>query len=89
MLNKKTDNYVVAQWLLKNDLLTERQALMELGVKNISARVSELKQMGLPVESILKKVVKRNGKAVKVIDYFQIKNKCKGKYTKNFKGLTK
>jgi hypothetical protein len=89
MLNKNTDKYAVIEWLLSKKYLTESEALFDLGIKNLSARISELKQMGFLLQSVIIPVTKRNGKQTKVISHYQQKPKCKTWNKARFKRLTK
>jgi hypothetical protein len=89
-LNKNTDNYILADWLDWTKTITEYTALNTLGIKNLSARISELRQMGFPIDSILKKVTKKStGKQIKVRDYYCIRKGKVGKYRKLYKELNK
>ena len=89
-LNKNTDNYALAYWFEWFKTITEYTALNTLGIKNLSARISELRQMGFPIDSILKKVVKKStGKQIKVRDYYTIRKGKVGVYRKLYKELNK
>lgn len=87
MINKNTDLYSLAEYMSDWHKITERTALIVLGIKNISARISDLKKIGFPVETVLKVVTKRNGRKTKVVDFYTIKKNHIGKYKQLFKKI--
>jgi len=89
-LNKNTDNYILATHFTEFKNITEYWALQALGIKNLSARISELRQMGFPLDSIKKKVTKKStGKQIMVRDYYCIRKGKVGVYRKLYKELSK
>ena len=89
-LNKNTDNYILATHLNNYKRISQRTALMCLGISNLSARISELRQMGFPIDSIKKKVIKKStGKQIMVRDYYTIRKGKVTKYRKLYKEMSK
>jgi len=70
MINPNTDTHAVLEFLRDYGSINERQALMELGVKRLSARIKNIKEDGYTVTTKLKKIEKRSGRMVNVTDMY-------------------
>lgn len=70
MIRPNTDTFAVLEFLKDYGSINERQALIELGVKRLSARINNIKEEGYTVTTKLKKVEKRSGRMVNVTDMY-------------------
>lgn len=60
---------VIKQFLLAGNSLTALQALNHFGCARLAARIDELRNAGLPIESHSIAVTNREGKRVRVAEY--------------------
>jgi hypothetical protein len=51
-------------------MINDREAMMLLGVKRLSARINDLKNEGYKIKTVLKTVLKRSGRKVNVTDRY-------------------
>jgi hypothetical protein len=70
MINPNTDTYAVLNHLERCGMITDREALINLGVKRLSARINDLKNEGYKIRTVLKKVQKRSGRMTNVTDRY-------------------
>lgn len=70
MIRENTDTHAVLCQLKGYGEINEREALMLLGVKRLSARINDLKNEGYKIKTVLKQVVKRSGRKTNVTDRY-------------------
>jgi uncharacterized small protein (DUF1192 family) len=70
MIRENTDTYAVLCQLKGCGEINERDALLVLGVRRLSARINDLKNEGYKIKTVLKSVVKRSGRKVNVTDRY-------------------
>jgi hypothetical protein len=70
MINPHTDTNAVLCHLNGYGMITDREAMMLLGVRRLSARINDLKNEGYNIKTVLKTVVKRSGRKVNVTDRY-------------------
>ena len=75
MINPHTDNYAVLYHLKGYGMITDREALMNLGVRRLSARINDLKNEGYKIKTELKRVLKRSGRYTNVTDRYVLEEK--------------
>jgi hypothetical protein len=83
MINPHTDTYAVLCHLERCGMITDREAMMNLGVKRLSARINDLKNEGYKIKTVLKKVLKkvlkrvlkRSGRYTNVTDRYVLEGK--------------
>lgn len=63
-------NEMLEEYLKNHEGITPLEALNELGIYRLSARVSDLRQAGVEVKREMVTVLNRLGKPVKVARYF-------------------
>ena len=70
MIRPNTDTFAVLEFLKDYGSINERQAMILLGVKRLSARINDLKNEGYKIKTELKTVVKCSGRKVNVTDRY-------------------
>lgn len=63
-------NEMLEEYLKNHDGITPLEAMNELGIYRLSARVADLRQSGVAVKTEMVTVLNRSGKPVKVARYF-------------------
>jgi len=76
MINPHTDTYAVLCQLEGYGSINEREALIQLGIKRLSARINDLKNEGYKIKTVLKTVVKRSGRKTRVTDRYVLEGVC-------------
>lgn len=64
-----TQNEMVLEYLKTHDDITQFDAFVHIGCARLGARIFDLKRMGYPIETKMKKVVKANGETTTVGSY--------------------
>ena len=72
MIRENTDSKAVLDFLTLMGSINERQALLHLGVKRLSARINDIKKEGYKVRTVLKQVIKRSGRRTNVTDRYEL-----------------
>lgn len=66
-MSQKTD---ILAWLGTYGTLTNREAMLKLGVGRLASRVNELRDEGYPIEKIMVQEKKQDGRIVRYARYF-------------------
>lgn len=66
----------VLDYLERYASITQDEALQELGIARLAARIHELRQMGVPILTKLVDVPTRNGRKAKVAVYYLLKQEA-------------
>lgn len=66
----------VLDYLERYASITQGEALQELGIARLAARIHELRQMGVPILTKLVDVPTRNGRKAKVAVYYLLKQEA-------------
>ena len=70
MINPLSDTYCVLSVLRQRGSISESEAMIQLGIKRLSARINDLKNEGYKIKTELKQVVKRSGRKTMVTDRY-------------------
>ena len=65
-----TQTEKVMKYMEQNGGITSAEALSELGIMRLASRISDLKQMGVEVKSVLIKDRNRFGEPIRYARYF-------------------
>lgn len=65
-----TQTEKVMKYMEQNGGITSAEALSELGIMRLASRISDLKQMGVEVKSVLIKGKNRFGEPIRYARYF-------------------
>ena len=68
-----TQNQRVLQYMMDNGSITQIQALNDLGVMRLASRISDLRRMGVAIDSRVDKVKNRYGEECRIKRYFVVK----------------
>ena len=68
-MGKITQKELVLEYLKKNHKITDREAYMEFGIRRLAARVSEIREIGYPVKTVLVTKPNRYGKNTTFAEY--------------------
>lgn len=60
----------IMAYLKRNPYITRGAAMAELGVGNITARISELRKKGEPIQTMMVPYLKANGKRTRIAKWF-------------------
>ena len=69
-MNTKSQQQRIVSHLEKGRKLTRAQAMNDLGIANVTARITELRQAGVPIEGYWRTQRNRFGDACKFMVYY-------------------
>lgn len=68
-----SQNIRVHEYLRRNGCITPQQALNDLGVMRLAARIADLKEKGVQIETVMVDGVNRFGEPTKFAKYYLVK----------------
>lgn len=65
----QTQNEMVIEYLKENKVITDREAFAELAIRRLAARISDIREMGYPIKTVMVTKPNRFGKYTTYAEY--------------------